>query len=102
MHFVARGCLAAAASRFRALTSQSATMFSEETDPRLLPPRPPAPMIALLSRLFRVWPRRNAGAAVAAPAAAISAPVNWRRVMRLDFMEARKSGVWQLLLLLSR
>jgi len=44
-------------------TSQTATMFSLlPTSPMLLPPRPPAPMMATFSLLFRFCPRKSAGA----------------------------------------
>src|SRR5438552_1496542 len=77
----APGCLAAAASSALALTSQRATMFSEETPARLEAPRPPVPMTAIFS-LLRLRARTKAGAATVAPAAAR----NVRRVIRRRFM----------------
>src|SRR5262249_45483865 len=82
VNFFAPGCFAPAASSALALTSQSATMFSEATPARLAAPRPPTPMTARLSLLRRAPPRRKAGAANVVPAAARKV----RRVIRRRVM----------------
>jgi len=56
MYFLAWGCLAVAALRCSSLTSQSATMFSLLTSAVSASPRPPAPMMAMLSfSLGETW-----------------------------------------------
>src|SRR5438128_817244 len=79
----ADGYLAAAALRLLALTSQRATMFSVETLAKLLPPRPPVPMTAMLSFELRFCPRRKAGAAPTKIAAKPVFLANCRRFIAL-------------------
>src|SRR5262249_52346826 len=80
-------CLAAAESNALALTSHKATMFSDDTDSRLLAPRPPEPMMAMFNLLLRFWPRSSAGAVVIAPANESTVRVNRRRFKELVFIE---------------
>ncbi len=63
-------------------TSHSATIFSDPTPPRFAAPRPPTPIIAMLSLSLRFRARRNAGAASVPTADPASAFVNCRRVTR--------------------
>ena len=62
IRFAGLGCFTAAAFRFLSLTSQRATMFSPENLPRLLAPRPPVPIIAMLSFSLRLRARTMLGA----------------------------------------
>src|SRR6478735_12104739 len=56
-------------------------MFSDATDDKFEPPRPPQPITAMFSLLLRFCPRRNAGAPRARPAA-VAVCKNFRREAR--------------------
>src|SRR6185436_6182844 len=74
-------------------TSQTATMFSLlPTSPMLLPPRPPAPMMAMFSLLLRFCPRRKAGATRVPSAELASSLENCRRDNSLDTGDEDENG----------
>src|ERR1041385_1783235 len=81
-YFRACGYFCAALLRLVSETSQSATMFSLDTLCRFDAPRPPAPMMAMLSFSLGDLPRGNAGApSRKAPPAREADPRNPRRVI---------------------